>query len=46
MSKKPDIPVTAENKCSLCAPASTCCTYITQPFDTPRSKEDFDYLLW
>ncbi|MBD3610130.1 MAG: YkgJ family cysteine cluster protein [Gammaproteobacteria bacterium] len=39
------IKITAENKCGLCK-ASTCCTYITQPFDTPRSKQDFDYLLW
>lgn len=42
---KPDIEITAENKCSLCT-ASICCTYITQHIDTPRSKMDFEHLLW
>ena len=36
---------TPENKCASCKGA-TCCTYITQPINTPRSKEDFSNLLW
>ncbi len=45
--KKPRsvIPVTTENKCDLCT-GSLCCTYITHELTTPRSMEDFDYLLW
>ena len=39
------IKVTSENKCSFCT-GSTCCTYVTQHLDTPRSKEDFRQLLW
>ena len=27
-------------------PGATCCTYVTQPIDTPRAKEDFSNLLW
>jgi Fe-S-cluster containining protein len=34
-----------DSKCSRCK-GSTCCTYITQQIDTPRSMEDFDLLLW
>jgi Fe-S-cluster containining protein len=34
-----------EKKCSACK-GSTCCTYITQQIDTPRSKRDFSNLLW
>ena len=37
--------ITPENKCSFCK-GSTCCTYLTHQIDTPRSKEDFDLLLW
>jgi len=40
-----DIKLTTENKCELCT-RSKCCTYITQQLDTPRSKADFDTLLW
>jgi len=42
-----DIPVkiTSENKCSFC-PGSLCCTYFTQQVETPRSKYDFEHLLW
>ncbi len=32
-------------KCDLCA-NSTCCTYVTQQIDTPKSKYDFEILLW
>jgi len=39
------IKVTSENKCSFCT-GSTCCTYVTQHMETPRSKEDFRQLLW
>jgi Fe-S-cluster containining protein len=37
--------ITPENKCGFCT-NSKCCTYLTQQIDTPRSKEDFDLLLW
>lgn len=40
-----EIIISSENKCQHCVGAK-CCTYITQQFETPRSKEDFDYLLW
>lgn len=41
----PDIEITRENKCDLCT-NSRCCTYVTQQIDTPRSKYDFEILLW
>lgn len=34
-----------ESKCNRCT-NSKCCTYITQAIDAPRSKLDFDHLLW
>lgn len=34
-----------ESKCQRCT-NSKCCTYFTQAIDTPRSKQDFDHLLW
>ncbi len=37
--------ITSEHKCGLCT-GSKCCTYITQALDTPRSKVDFEHLLW
>ena len=38
--------VLANNKCSRC-PGSKCCTYITQALGAaPRSKKDFEHLLW
>ncbi len=33
------------SKCDLCT-NSTCCTYVTQQIDTPRSKYAFEILLW
>ena len=40
------VPETAGyNKCSQCT-KTICCTYVTQQIPTPRSKSDFDYLLW
>lgn len=39
------VAITPQNKCSFCK-GSTCCTYMTQQIDAPRSKEDFDLLLW
>ena len=33
------------SKCDLCS-NSKCCTYVTQQVDTPRSKYDFEVLLW
>ena len=37
--------LSANNKCSRCR-SSICCTYVTQLIDTPRSKLDFEHLLW
>lgn len=37
--------MTPENKCSFCT-GSICCTYITEELETPRSKQDFQHLLW
>ena len=34
-----------ENKCDRCV-NSICCNYITQHIPTPRSKHDFEHLLW
>ena len=48
MTRRPTPPLeamTPETKCSYCT-GSKCCTYVTQAIDTPRSKQDFDYLLW
>ncbi|MBN4080312.1 YkgJ family cysteine cluster protein [Beggiatoa alba] len=39
------ITITAENKCSFCE-GTKCCAYTTQEIDTPRTKNDFDHLLW
>lgn len=45
----PKIEIDAEfdstKKCDLCT-NSTCCTYVTQQIDTPKSKYDFEILLW
>ena len=45
MPAKPVIKVSSENKCDLCTGA-LCCQYITHEIETPRSKIDFEYLLW
>lgn len=37
--------VATDDKCGRC-PGSKCCTYITQSIPTPRTKADFDHLLW
>ncbi len=37
--------ITPENKCGFCT-NSKCGTYLTQQIPTPRSKHDFDHLLW
>lgn len=39
------VKLTPENKCGYCT-NSTCCTYVTQHLDAPRSMDDFDLLLW
>jgi FKBP-type peptidyl-prolyl cis-trans isomerase (trigger factor)/Fe-S-cluster containining protein len=41
----PIIQLRTDNKCSFCGP-SKCCQYITQKISAPRSKQDFDHLLW
>ena len=40
-----NIEINADNKCDLCT-NSKCCTYVTQQIDTPKSKYDFEILLW
>ncbi|MDX1442900.1 MAG: YkgJ family cysteine cluster protein [Gammaproteobacteria bacterium] len=37
--------LTEETKCDACT-KSLCCHYITQQIETPRSRYDFDFLLW
>ena len=37
--------VTIDNKCGKCT-KSICCNSINQKIPTPKSKEDFDHLLW
>ena len=39
------VPIATADKCDRCKP-SICCGYFTQAIDTPRSKSDFDFLLW
>jgi Fe-S-cluster containining protein len=39
------VEITPENKCDFCT-NSQCCTYITEQLETPRSKYDFEHLLW
>jgi uncharacterized protein len=45
LAKRRIIQLRRDNKCSYCA-TTKCCTYITQVIPTPRSKADFDHLLW
>ena len=52
MARAIGIPVVAEDaqdasggKCDLCT-SSLCCRYVTQEIDAPRSKYDFEHLLW
>ena len=42
-SKAPKM--TPETKCNYCT-NSKCCTYITQEIPAPRSKQDFNHMLW
>ena len=42
---EPGIRITAENKCGFCT-NSYCCTYVTERLVTPRSKLDYEHLLW
>ncbi len=39
------IEINSDNKCDFCS-NSKCCTYVTQQVDTPKSKYDFEILLW
>ncbi|MCU0766390.1 MAG: YkgJ family cysteine cluster protein [Gammaproteobacteria bacterium] len=43
--RNPEAALAVEGKCARCA-GSTCCTYVTQRISAPRSKADFDHLLW
>jgi len=45
MSDPTDPPIDLQAKCGTC-PGDLCCTYFTQEIETPRSKLDFDNLLW
>ncbi|MBL1292833.1 MAG: YkgJ family cysteine cluster protein [Thiotrichales bacterium] len=40
---KPEM--TSATKCGFCEGAK-CCQYVTQEIDTPKSKKDFDHLMW
>lgn len=42
---KPKVKITSENKCSFCK-GTICCGYITSEIDKPKTKHDFDHLLW
>ncbi len=42
---EPGVKLTSENKCGFCT-NSKCCHYVTQTIDAPRSKDDFEHLLW
>lgn len=37
--------IVIDAKCGTCT-KSICCNSINQKIDTPRSREDFDHLLW
>jgi len=39
------VAINSENKCSFCT-GTICCSYITSEIEAPRSKDDFDHLLW
>jgi Fe-S-cluster containining protein len=39
------VEITSENKCSFCV-GSKCCSYFTQEIETPKTKYDFEHLLW
>lgn len=43
--KAPIDAVVVDHKCSQCT-QSICCNSINQKIDAPRSKQDFDHLLW
>ncbi|MCP4043859.1 MAG: YkgJ family cysteine cluster protein [Gammaproteobacteria bacterium] len=45
MNKEAVVTDNRESKCGHC-PGSKCCTYVTQEIESPRSKLDFDNLLW
>ena len=46
MSRKPlPAELTPETKCGFC-PGTKCCTYLAQKIPGPRSRDDFDHLLW
>ena len=40
-----EVLLSEDAKCSRCT-KTICCTYVTQKVTTPRTKIDFDYLLW
>jgi len=42
---EPGVRITAENKCGYCT-NSYCCTYVTEELVTPRSKLDYEHMLW
>lgn len=42
---EPGVEITAENKCGYCT-NSYCCTYVTEELTAPKSKEDYEHMLW
>ena len=42
---EPGVEITAENKCGYCT-NSYCCTYVTEELNAPKSKEDYEHMLW
>jgi Fe-S-cluster containining protein len=49
MGKKKDktikVEITPENKCSFCK-GTKCCHYVTQEISTPRSRYEFEHIMW
>ena len=43
--KEIKVKITSENKCSYCQ-GTKCCHYVTQEIDTPRSRYEFEHIMW
>ena len=42
---EPGVQITAENKCGYCT-NSYCCNYVTEELAVPKTKEEFEHMLW
>ena len=42
---EPGVEITAENKCGFCT-NSYCCSYVTEELENPKTKIDFEHMLW